>query len=140
MTLAYTSCSSGKFINLAFRCGFHTRSSALSTGGFLYEVSSGSVPGPASFSDPHLAGICCRVSRSCRLLPAPCGAYLPGCFSGSHITGRYPTQLPCWKMTQGTCHCCQMLLFLSKSHQPRQLVRVVKTWTLESVRIVPPPV
>lgn len=42
---------------------------------------------------------------------------------------------PSWKMTQGTCHCCQMLLFLS-----RQLVRVVKTWTLESVRILPPPV
>ena len=92
MTLAYTSCSSGKFINLV-RHGFHTRSSALSTGGFLYEVSSGSVPGPASFPDPHLAGICCFVSRSCRFLPAPRGAYLPGCFSGSHITGRYPTQL-----------------------------------------------
>ena len=44
-----------------------------------------------------------------------------------------------WKMTQGTCHCCQMLLFLSKSHQPRQLVRVVKTWSLEPVRIPPPP-
>ena len=41
---------------------------------------------------------------------------------------------PSWKMT----HSCQM--FLSKSHQPRQLVGVVKTWTLESVRIPPPPV
>lgn len=44
--------------------------------------------------------------------------------------------LPSWKMT----HSCQMFLFLSKSHQPRQLVGVVKTWTLESVRIPPPPV
>lgn len=139
MTLAYISCSSGKFINLAFRHGFHTRSSALSTGGFLYAVSSGSVPDRHPLSDPHLAGVCCRISCSCRLLPAPRGAYLPECFSGSQVLleGILTQLLTSWKMTQGTCHCCcQMLLFLSKSHQPRQLVRVVKIWTLESVRIL----
>lgn len=42
---------------------------------------------------------------------------------------------PRWKMTQlgghsllGICHSCQRSL-LSKSRRPRQLVRVIKTWT-----------
>lgn len=61
-------------------------------GGCLCEVSRGAVPGRASFCGPHLAAVRCSVSRSGRVLPAPRGAYHPGCVGGSHRAGRYPAQ------------------------------------------------
>lgn len=98
--------------------------SPLPAGDCLYEVSSGSVPGQASFHGPYRAGVCGSVSHSCWVLPAHRGAHLPGCFCGSHFTGRYIlfiSSLP-RKMFQlgaqyllGTCHSYQMLLFLKRS-------------------------
>lgn len=121
---------------------YHSVLLFLPAGGCLDEVSGGSVPGQASFSDPHLAGVCCCVSRSCWLLHTPRGTYLPGCFCGSHITGRYLTQLlPALEndslgMTVFIRH---LPLFVTgsyscqKSHRLRQLIRVVKTQIWESV-------
>lgn len=49
---------------------FNLALSSLPTGGCLDEVSSGSVPGQASFCGPHFTGVCCSVGHSCWVLPA----------------------------------------------------------------------
>ncbi|XP_039696207.1 lipid droplet assembly factor 1 isoform X1 [Pteropus medius] len=106
--------------------------SSLLADGCLSEVSSGSVPGQASFRGPHLAGVYCSVGRSCWVLPAPRDAYLPGCFCGSrftrrtgHLRGRLLTALcPLWfglrvarhirdnhSVLRGGLQPCQLLVF-----------------------------
>lgn len=119
---------------------FNLALSPLPTGGCLSEVSSGSVPGQASFFGPHYAGVCCCVGHSCWILPAACGAYLPGCSCGSHFTGRYPARLftPLENDSVGSIVFIWQLLLvwkipvLEKLQWPRQIIRVVKRWTLKS--------
>lgn len=105
----------------------------LPTGGCLYEVLSGPVPGQASVPGSHRADVCYHVSHPCWLLPAHRGAHLPGCSYGGHITGRYslyPRLLGSNSISWTVF--IDHLPFSSKAplSGPRQLVRGVKTQAL----------